>query len=472
MSSVEKVARNAILLTGSRIVNPVLSMILVIAIARASGLAALGIYSLLFSFEVIFRTITSLGLNAILIREVARGSKDSASAYFTGAVLISAVAAIGASAVMMAIIATVPSYPHMMVQLGWLLCVSIVASALGDVNDAMLTGLERLGVVSGLAVAENVLRSALGAVIIVTTGSLMGLVALIVVLRIVAVLASTVFVHRSGVRLVRPRVDVVRVLIGHIPVMGGITVVSTVFWRTDVLMLSMLTTMAAVGLYSAAYRIFNIMLVIPRCFGLAVFPVISRAALDPGQLRFVTTKALKYLMLVIFPVVLVVWAGADVVIGLVYGSDYAVSSQVLGYLAWALVPCAGIRTFAYVLLAANRQRDDLKVNCVGAVVNIALNAVLIPRYGVFGAAVGTVVSLGIFLLLQCWFVKPYVDLSSIAREVSYLAGIFALVVFGYFALSRVGVHVLASAVVAVLAYGCLLFGRGVFRDLGEMRRAM
>ena len=55
------------------------------------------------------------------------------------------------------------------------------------------------------------------------------------------------------------------------------------------------------------------------------------------------------------------------------------------------------------LFASNRQAVDLKVNLLGLGANLALNSLLIPRFGALGCAWSTLLSICLFLLCQCLF---------------------------------------------------------------------
>src|SRR5215510_4833682 len=87
MRSGAKVVKNTLILTALRVVMPVFSLTLVLAISRFLGVEGLGRYTLIFSFFNFFITLTPLGLNTFLMREGARDPKCLPSLLGNAAIL-------------------------------------------------------------------------------------------------------------------------------------------------------------------------------------------------------------------------------------------------------------------------------------------------------------------------------------------------------------------------------------------------
>jgi O-antigen/teichoic acid export membrane protein len=79
---------------------PLLSVALVISIARVLGVAEFGRYTELVTWFVLLETLKSLGLPALMVREVARNRED-ALAYYTSTVRIGLIGAIPAIAILL-----------------------------------------------------------------------------------------------------------------------------------------------------------------------------------------------------------------------------------------------------------------------------------------------------------------------------------------------------------------------------------
>ncbi|RMG00335.1 MAG: hypothetical protein D6741_06995 [Planctomycetota bacterium] len=86
-----------------------------------------------------------------------------------------------------------------------------------------------------------------------------------------------------------------------------------------------------------------------------------------------------------------------------YGSDFAPAAEPLGYIAVGIVMMS-----LYVLLSRNfTSRDKQRINIIAAYLalagNLVLNCILIPRYGIVGAAVATMISYSASALLLLGF---------------------------------------------------------------------
>ncbi|MCI0564023.1 MAG: polysaccharide biosynthesis C-terminal domain-containing protein [Nitrososphaera sp.] len=96
-----------------------------------------------------------------------------------------------------------------------------------------------------------------------------------------------------------------------------------------------------------------------------------------------------------------------------YGPDYAAASTVLALHIWAAVfVFLGVATSKWYL-AENMHFDLFQRTLVGAVLNIVLNFFLIPRYGINGAAIATLIS-------QAWAAYFHDFLDPATRRLFYM----------------------------------------------------
>jgi O-antigen/teichoic acid export membrane protein len=80
------------------------------------------------------------------------------------------------------------------------------------------------------------------------------------------------------------------------------------------------------------------------------------------------------------------------IIFLLYGEAYAIASPVLTIHIWTSVfVFLGLASDRY-LLAEGLIKLTLYRSCLGVIVNIVLNVILISNYGIIGAAISTLVS--------------------------------------------------------------------------------
>jgi len=98
-------------------------------------------------------------------------------------------------------------------------------------------------------------------------------------------------------------------------------------------------------------------------------------------------------------------------IELFYGKEYSPTASLLIVLIWSEVPIFFAAALGSALVAKGMQKYTPYGAIAGAIVNILLNLVLIPRYDALGAAWATVISYsiaGIFFLLFISGIRPLV----------------------------------------------------------------
>lgn len=176
--------------------------------------------------------------------------------------------------------------------------------------------------------------------------------------------------------------------------LSGMAVV--IYMKIDQIMLGQMVDDKAVGIYSAAVRLSEVWYFIPMAIGASVFPAILEAK-KRSEEQYIARLQKLYDIMVLCSVsgALLVTFFAKPVVVLLFGEAYVVSANVLAIHIWASVfVFLGVASSKW-FLAENRQVLSLQRTVLGALVNVALNLLLIPGYGVIGASVATVVSYSI-----------------------------------------------------------------------------
>jgi PST family polysaccharide transporter len=181
---------------------------------------------------------------------------------------------------------------------------------------------------------------------------------------------------------------------------------AVVYLKIDQIMLGQLSGESELGIYSAAVKVSEMWYFVPVAVSMSVFPFLIQGKIE-GQAvyRARMQQLFDFLVWISLAVAVVVTFAANWAVVLVFGEPYARAGTMLAILTWAGV-------FFFLREAVGRWfiTENLLVfafvsNGIGAVVNLALNFVLIPRYGGIGAAVATVISYAAAGYLAC-FIHP------------------------------------------------------------------
>lgn len=168
-------------------------------------------------------------------------------------------------------------------------------------------------------------------------------------------------------------------------------VLAAVYFRMSVIMLGHLTDARETGLFSAAYRFFEVSNVIPGAFVAAAQPALARA-LQAGQFK---NKALNYLGWML--AVAVCAAGGLFLLSyalpyVVDASRYERSAGLMRWLSLAIIPLYCNYMLLTALTVKGRQRMAAWSSGIVLLFNAGLNSMLIPNAGSVGAAWTTIAS--------------------------------------------------------------------------------
>lgn len=166
-----------------------------------------------------------------------------------------------------------------------------------------------------------------------------------------------------------------------------------IYMKIDQIMLGQMIGDEAVGVYSAAVRISEVWYFAPMAIVASVFPAILGAKERDEALYYKRLQRLfDILTWLSIAVAFVVTILSEFIVMLLFGDAYIAASAVLTVHIWAgIFVFIGIASGKW-FLAENLQLLSLQRSVLGAFINIVLNILLIPMYGVLGAAWGTVVA--------------------------------------------------------------------------------
>ncbi len=181
-------------------------------------------------------------------------------------------------------------------------------------------------------------------------------------------------------------------------ILSGLAVM--VYMRIDQIMLGQMLNDKAVGIYTAAVRVSEAWYFIPVAIVGSVFPALLDAKKTSEALYLEQFQKLyDFLVMIALAVAIPVTFLADQIVGTLFGAEYQEAGIILSIHIWtALFVFLGVASGRWFLVE-NRQFLAFQRVCIGMVINIALNWVLIPKYGGVGAAVATLISQAVAALL-------------------------------------------------------------------------
>ncbi len=440
-----------------------------VLMARRVEVSEFGRYGFVVAYLPFFRLIGSIGLVPVLVREFARaggGAESLAGTALTLKVVLTALAAALAAAVVR-IVSDDPG-----VVAATLVGSLSLISVLGDVHMAFLQARNRLQLVTLAETSQLIVWGGLGAVALLSGGGVLELLWALVVGHVVQLVVLLLSCGRSiPLRLAFDTSVAWRLIRRAVP-LAAMAAFSIVLLRLDVLMLYAMRGEEDVALYWAGVRLAQPWLLFATAFTAAIFPQLCVwYSQDPATFGAVYRLAFKYLFAFILPVAVGLSLVAPELLPAVYGPNY-----VPGATSFAILIVAHVFFFleqfnAYLLIASDRQNLASAYTIVAGVLNIGANLVLIPRFGIEGAALASLIAYGSYFLVQAAVPGSRPFALSIVQGSP--RALIAAAVMGLLIAGPLEGRLLPSLLIAPIAYlGTLLILRGVdFRELRLLARS-
>lgn len=385
---------NALSLVGAYVAGRGLSFIAVVVAARVLGVGEFGAYGTAGALAVTLSLVSTLGMLPLLVREMTR-DPDDAGRWLGAAVRVKH----GSNLLMLVTLGVmagpVLGYRPEVVAAALLLGVGYALGSYVENLAAYFQAVERMHVWTGASALYGLVTGISGALIVWLTGSLVAFCAAPVAGQLVSL---TWLYGRlpDPVRGVPPRSEQVRELVRSVVPFAAAFLALTLYYKVDVLILERLRGQEDVGVYAAAYRFVDMFQAVALAGVGAVYPRLSRLAPGAGRSgSWAATRLSELVLLAAVPVGAGVYLLREPFVLLLFGAQYRSSVEVLGILAWVL-PALAVNLYAgYVLAAAGRMRLMAVLYVGGLIVNVLLNAALIPGRGAPGAALAMLISEGL-----------------------------------------------------------------------------
>ena len=166
-----------------------------------------------------------------------------------------------------------------------------------------------------------------------------------------------------------------------------------IYMRIDQVMVGNLLGDSQLGIYSVAVKISEAWYVIPGVLMNAYLPLIANAYCSDNQLfSFLFQRLSDYLGLVGYGALAIIMILGEPIILMLYGPMYAYAETIIKCYAWAGIAVSINYSLTVAFAIKEWSWLSMLITVIGALTNIILNIVLIPRMGSVGAAAATVVS--------------------------------------------------------------------------------
>lgn len=387
-------------MAAANITSGVLNAVLFIYLARALLPEGFGYLSYAFTITFFLANFVDLGLSTYGAREIAR-DRPRMSEYASEIVSLRFFMALGLASLFTAV--------TLVLGLSYNMKILMVGSSLVFLRAAfscewIFQGIEKMSMVFGVLTATAALQA--GLVIAFVKGP-DDLFMAPVLYFAPGIPIALLFLKRVNFRLMLKPADLKKIL----PHLSGsfmiwcISIFAQVYNGFDIFMLGLFRRMDEVGYFTIARRVIGEAVLLMIFLANAVLPNLSGSFnRDMAQFGLTIRKFLKLAALLTVFGVLPFVLFSKAIISMTVGSEYVSAALAFNIMAIGLIMVLFNLPYSTGLIAAGFEKEILKQTFAGAVISIVLNFLLMPKYGMIGAAISFVIVEAVAFV---WVLRAY-----------------------------------------------------------------
>jgi O-antigen/teichoic acid export membrane protein len=387
-----KVIRNIVWAVIGKVVTLLGGLLVGIFVARYLGPEQYGLMSYVLSYIAIFQVLAYFGMDNIEIREESKTPEEKDKIIGTAICLklIFAVATIGLVALTVCIFEA-DSFTRWMIML---YSISMIANSFGVIRNyftslvwneyIVKTEITRTFIGAGIKVALLLLHASLAWFIAATLFDTM------------LIAGGYLVSYRSKIDSIRKwrfdKTTAIYLIKQSFPLLlSGAAVV--VYTKIDQVIIRNLLNTESVGYYSVADRFVEICLFIPTILSQTITPILvqayseNKSEYDQKSQQFMNIMVWSTLILCV-----VICLIALPMVRYTFGTQYLLSVPILQIMVFKVVGYALAQSSGAMIIVESKQKYTLFRNIIGCVACIVLNYLLIPNFGLKGAAYASILT--------------------------------------------------------------------------------
>ena len=218
--------------------------------------------------------------------------------------------------------------------------------------------------------------------------------------------------------------------------------------KIDVFFIGYFISASAVGVYAPTITLSNLLWIVPHAITYLLFPVLNKLNSEGNREDFinVSERVYKYMIYLNLPALCFVVVFSKDILNLLYGIEFAKGYMVLMILSISMVLQIFLQISWYILGVNKKTKLIMVINIIYMLCNVIANYLMVPMYGITGAALAT---LGSSLLIGIWV--------AIVAAKFYGKFIFPIKTMGILVLSLIVLIIVFLVKDRSLVYNLLIF---------------
>lgn len=389
----QSIAVNSLVALTGRAVSLLIGLATVAALTRTLGVDAFGVYSAILAYGSLLLVGADLGLYLTLTRQLGASLKIPVlSSLFSQIFWVRTLALLVVFAIGSLLLFFIPAllaHPA-----AWWIVVA--GLAVQSISQLLMGIFQARSVVWRATVGDLVGRVVqLGIILLIPilahlVSSLITFMAIAFTIAALTSAALHYLLLPVALRITPPRPQQWRSILRTSWPLAAMLVLNAVYFRVDMVILTLFRSSAEVGVYGLAYRIIESGLFIPAMFGGILLPHLSRLRRNRDASVRLVNEALRVSAVVGVLVAVILITLSRPLVVFFSGVSFLPSAPLLALLSLALLAMFFGNLFGYTLVAYERQRSLMWLYLGLACANVVGNLLLVPRFGALAAAATTV----------------------------------------------------------------------------------
>ena len=392
MSKLRIAARNAVSLFASDVFDRAASFVLYILVARFLGAREFGQFALAVNLFYVFYVFSVLGLKALITREIA-SERARTGRYLTNGSFVVIGSSLGSIGALWALVSLM-GYADDTALVIMLISLGLIPYSMSAICEATFQAWERMQYIAYSYAASNFAKVLFAVVLLLAGYGLPAVIGVLVGARFLTfLLQSLLLVRHVATPVLTVDLGFCGSMLRQSMTFLGMEGVHTFRRSLNVILLSKFGGEIAVGLYSAARQPLHPVAVVFTSVSVSVYPAMCRRFEGYAQnLKRIAENTLGLLLAIAIPAAVGLYMLAESALIFVYGSrEFVEAVPALRIMTWTFLSSAVTSPLGQVLLASHRERVNLRIVIVNAVLGLVLGFLLISQFGVIGAATTTLV---------------------------------------------------------------------------------
>ena len=442
--------------------------VITVLLGRYLGAEDLGLYRMVSTIYGIAMLFAAIGIPAAIIKYVAeyKGDRNKTNQIVSAGVITSLLLGIGFSVLFYLSSGIFEEFFKMPGLAGLLKILSPVFpfALVGGVLLGMLNGLRGMKKYGTATIIQSVLMLAISVLLIYFGFGVAGVVIGLVLASVgwclyLLLMAKDYF----SITFEGYTYNTKKMLIFGVQIFAG-NAINMINYQADTIMIADFLTATDVGYYGVAVGLSKFFWLVPSAVQLITYPTTSEYWAKKNQMAMQTMieKSMKYTACVIFPIGMGVGFFSIYIIGLIFGEGFIESVLPLQILIIGTVIYGIVISIGGSVTGIGRPDIGLKIVGISATINIMLNILLIPIYGITGAAVATSMSLFVASLLGIFTTVRMLNVKIDFKWYAKLSGITLLAILVFVHYEHINVYLLG--VVLLCIYLLAIFTIFLTRD--------